>query len=63
MVWATRWGADTVMDLSTGRRSTRRVSGSPGTLRAHRDRVPIYLRSKRSAVVPRISPGRPIVTL
>ena len=28
MTWAIRWGADTVMDLSTGRHITRRASGS-----------------------------------
>ena len=27
MTWATRWGADTIMDLSTGKIFIRRVSG------------------------------------
>lgn len=27
MTWATRWGADTIMDLSTGKTFIRRASG------------------------------------
>ncbi len=34
MVWAIRWGADTVMDLSTGATSTTLENGSCGTLRS-----------------------------
>ena len=42
MVWSIRWGADTVMDLSTGRTSTRRASGSSATRPVPIGTVPIY---------------------
>jgi phosphomethylpyrimidine synthase len=37
--WSTLWGADTVMDLSTGREIHRRASGSCATRRADRHRA------------------------
>ena len=53
MVWSIRWGADTVMDLSTGRNihDTREwiIRNSPVPIGT----VPIYRRSKRSAALPR----------
>ncbi len=56
LVWSTRWGADTVMDLSTGRyiHETREwiLRNSPVPIGT----VPIYRRWRRSTASPRISP-------
>ncbi len=55
LVWSTRWGADTVMDLSTGRyiHETREwiLRNSPVPIGT----VPIYRRWRRSTASPRIS--------
>ena len=58
MVWATRWGADTVMDLSTGKRihETREwiLRNSPVPIGT----VPIYRLWRRSTGIRRSCPGR-----
>ena len=58
MVWAIRWGSDTVMDLSTGPNihETREMDSSqqPGS---HRHRAPSTRHWKRSRARPRNSPG------
>jgi phosphomethylpyrimidine synthase len=63
MVWSIRWGADTVMDLSTGRNihDTREwiIRNSPGPDR-HRADLPGA--RERSAASPRTSPGRSSAT-
>jgi phosphomethylpyrimidine synthase len=60
--WATLWGADTVMDLSTARTSTRRASGSCATRRADRHGADLSgAREGRWAAL-RSSPGRSIAT-
>jgi phosphomethylpyrimidine synthase len=62
MVWSIRWGADTVMDLSTGRNihDTREwiIRNSPVPSAPS----PSTRRSKRSAASPRTSPGRSTAT-
>nr|WP_272214430.1 phosphomethylpyrimidine synthase ThiC [Marinicella sp. W31]MDC2880037.1 phosphomethylpyrimidine synthase ThiC [Marinicella sp. W31] len=62
MVWATRWGADTVMDLSTGRNIHNIrdwiIRNSPVPIGT----VPLYQALEKSAALPKISPGRSIAT-
>ena len=57
MTWATRWGGDTVMDLSRERTSTRRANGSSGTAMCRSAPCPSIRRWRRSKVVPRSLPG------
>jgi len=40
--WATLWGADTVMDLSTGKTFTKRANGSSANAAVSDRTVPIY---------------------
>ena len=47
LVWAIRWGADTVMDLSTGPTSTRPASGSSATAPCPSARCPSTRPSRR----------------
>ena len=54
LVWATKWGADTVMDLSTGDRiSTRRASGSSATRPCPSARCPSTRPWRRSTGCPK----------
>ncbi len=53
MTWAIRWGADTVMDLSTGKTSTRRASGSSATRPCPSAPYRFTRRWKKSAAAPR----------
>ena len=53
LVWSIRWGADTVMDLSTGRHSTPSANGSSATVRCRSARCRSIRRWKRSAASPR----------
>ena len=61
--WATLWGADTVMDLSTGQEHPRDARVDRPQLRRCRS-APCRStrRSRRSAAGPRTSPGRSIAT-
>ncbi len=62
LVWAIRWGADTVMDLSTGRNihNTREwiIRNSPVPIGT----VPIYQALEKVAAIPSSSPGSSIAT-
>ena len=62
MTWATRWGAVTVMDLSTGKNITRRASGSCATRRCRSAPCQSTRRWRRSTARRRISPGRSSAT-
>ena len=53
MVWAIRWGADTVMDLSTGATSTTSATGSSATPRCRSARCRSTRRWRRSTASPR----------
>jgi len=57
MRWATKWGADTVMDLSTPR-----VNGSCATRPCPSALCRFTRRSKKSAAKPRTSPGKSTAT-
>ena len=55
MRWATKWGADTVMDLSTGKRtSTPPANGFSANSPVPIGTVPIYQALEKSAAKPRI---------
>ena len=60
--WSTFWGADTVMDLSTGGDIHQTRQGSSATPPFRSAPCRFIRRSKRSAAVPRILPGRSIAT-
>ena len=47
MTWAIRWGADTVMDLSTGKHIQKRASGSSAIARCRSARCRSTRRSRR----------------
>jgi hypothetical protein len=53
MVWSIRWGADTVMDLSTGRNIHDTANGSSATAPCPSARCRSIRRWKRSAAIPR----------
>jgi phosphomethylpyrimidine synthase len=53
MVWSIRWGADTVMDLSTAATSTTRANGSSATAPSPSAPCRSIRRWKRSAASPR----------
>jgi thiamine biosynthesis protein ThiC len=46
-VWACRWGADTIMDLSTGKISMKQENGSSGTARFQSVQFPFIRHLKK----------------
>ena len=62
MVWAIRWGADTVMDLSTGRNIHETREWILRNARCPSARCPSTRRWRRWAARPRSSPGRSTAT-
>jgi phosphomethylpyrimidine synthase len=58
MRWATKWGADTVMDFPPARTSTPRANGSCATRPCPSEPCRFIRRSKKSAAAPRTSPGK-----
>jgi phosphomethylpyrimidine synthase len=53
LVWSIRWGADTVMDLSTGKHIHEPANGSSATRRCRSARCRSTRRWKRSTAAPR----------